>query len=461
LPPTDHASSFADQPCRNASNWRDYPSMGMVISPPGALDDVYFVAGYDDDCYGIHAVYGGGGEGFGPDPPPPEPDPSEFHSVRLLLYGGTVTTATPFSTMILVMTSGTIDQPATLPGTNITVTGHDSSNDLDFKWIGGTINSTNDLSNLIITGSNTSGQIFEDGETVYLGSNLTLSDGAEVTMKEGTINVNKDEVQFEVNDNCGLIADAGENKEILVAASPGLTLGPDLQIKTGAWVEVRSGKYSNDGRAENRGGKFTLTAGTEAFFKGLEFGDAYLQSAGSTFLHAGSILSAGPDRWVTFKGGTLQTVGAGTDAATGWATIQLAGTGRLSFEGGDLYINSGPGVESFGNDYGTLRVVGDAQWIGGTFHPRVPAEHNGWDADRWYVTKHLDIRPTAGVPPNLVPVALSDENDPMVPTVGFTWKIIEADGGIGKDPFAPSYDENLWAIDPINNPVTIWNLRAK
>jgi hypothetical protein len=49
----------------------------------------------------------------------------------------------------------------------------------------------------------------------------------------------------------------------------------------------------------------------------------------------------------------------------------------------------------------------------------------------------------------------------MVPTSGYTWLILQGDGGITNDPGTPSYDANLWAIDTVNNPVTQWKLRAK
>jgi hypothetical protein len=43
-------------------------------------------------------------------------DPSEFHSVQLLGYSGTVTATTAFSTMILKMTSGAFTQYLMPPG---------------------------------------------------------------------------------------------------------------------------------------------------------------------------------------------------------------------------------------------------------------------------------------------------------------------------------------------------------
>jgi hypothetical protein len=418
----------------NILNWND--GTRVPLSLPDADDDV--TIGYGSrDCDGL--VSNGSA--------------TSFLSLHILSgYSGTVTLGESLSVGVYEQTGAALSQPTS--GRDLTVTN-------EFTWTGGTLNSSNYLANVTLDGA--TGLIEPaGGGTVNLGSNFKLSNSAVATMKEGTINITNDGMVFEVNQNCGMMADPGLNKEIVVAASPGLTLGPDIQIKAGAWVEVRSGTYSNDGRVENHGGKFTLKADTEAFFKGFQGVEAgYYQSLGSTFLHGGSTLSVGTNKNVTFQGGTLQTVEAGT-SSTSWVTIQVGFL--LRFESGDIYINSGPGVTSFGNDYGTLRVVGKVSWSGGTFHARVPAEHNGWDADLWYATGTFDmykLQPTSPGP-QLAPVPLSDENDPTVPTTGFTWKILQADGGITAAQGLTMYDGNLWAHDAVgNNPVTQWKLRAK
>src|SRR4029078_778194 len=114
-----------------------------------------------------------------------------------------------------------------------------------------------------------------------------------------------------------------------------------------------------------------------------------------------------------------------------------------------IYINHGPGVTSFGNDYGTFRVVGAVFWAGGTYHPRVPAEQHQWAADLWYATGNFDISGTAA----LAPVPLSDENDPWPLTTDNKWKAIGAGGQITAANNTPSINANTWAIQLPGNPV--------
>ncbi|MBN9121029.1 MAG: hypothetical protein J0I06_18075, partial [Planctomycetes bacterium] len=420
------------------SNW----TSGMV---PDASTAVYFDPAYSN--YGVTTPALSSDVQLG-----------ELHVVNG--YGGTITLASDLAVGKLELASAgaTIDQPSATYGSDITANGM-------MVWTGGTINSTTHLANLNITGSTTALFAPTSGGTVSLGSSINLSSGAVATMKEGTINVTNDGTEINVNENCGMMVDPGANKETVVATSPGVTLGDKVRILEGAWVEVRSGTYSNDGWFVNSGGKFTLKADTGAFFSGKgRFGlnEAYDQEDGSTFLYGGSELAVGSQQNVRFQGGTLQTVDAGTTSET-WAKIQVGAMGgKLLFAGGDLYINSGPGVTSFGNNYGTLRVVGDVQWGPfGTFHVRVPAESNGTDADLWYATGTFTITSPVALGPQLAPVALSYENDPMTPTTGYTWLILRGDGGITAIQGLTMYDGDLWAHDAVGNPVTQWKLRAK
>jgi hypothetical protein len=122
-----------------------------------------------------------------------------FSSVQLInSYAGTVTLGDDasggLSIKTLNVTSGAISQPA--PGaTDLTVL-------TTFNWTGGTLNSTANLANLIISGATVN--IDPSGGTVWLGDNLSFINGANGTMGDGTLALNKDGTQVVLDSGAAL-----------------------------------------------------------------------------------------------------------------------------------------------------------------------------------------------------------------------------------------------------------------
>jgi hypothetical protein len=381
---------------------------------------------------------------------------AELHFVNN--YSGRVTLAGTLTVGKLEMASAgaKLDQPAA--GRDITVTSQ-------FVWTGGTLNSTTNLSTVTVTGSTATALIAPtSGGTVSLGSNISLSDGAVATLREGTITATNSGLTFTINANSGMAADPGQNKETLVAASPGLELGPKIEIKAGGWVEVRSGSYSNKGTARNDGGRFTLLTGTRAVFTDPNL-PAYNQVGGTTELHRGSTLRVEMPNLVpgvSLRGGSLVTVGAGSGADA--ANIEVTGESRsVHFRGADVYINSRPGDHGSVHEMGTLRVDADVYWTAGTYYPRVPGEHNGWTSDLWHATDSFILgRENDQNRPTLAPIVLSDESTvPFPPTAGDRWLVMSSDVLVRDAGFHLIYPETAWIIDQVDNPVRRWFIRAK
>jgi hypothetical protein len=412
------------------TNWTQ--DGGAATRIPAAGDDLHFMSSLSGNCADMHG-----------------PSSGAYASVNLVGgYASTVTLESGFTTETLTMTAAgaAFSQPAS--GTDITVTE-------EFQWTRGTLNSSSYLSTLILDGAtaniapaSTMGFPPPPG-TVYLGSNITLTNGTVATMREGTIEITNEGMEIDVGDDCQMNVDPGTGKKTEITGD--VETGETLKIRETGAVRVLSGSFPLKGQVENDG-EFTLKAGTTASIEwngNVGFTKAYFQGAGVTQLYDGSLLeTTGTNVDVVFFGGKLMTVG-------GDATIKgdLRVTGTT-----EILINSGPNETASYHIYGTLTIDGDVSWEAGTYRPRVPAEHNQGQADLWYATGTFSA---SGIGPQIVPVALDDEQAEVPPDSEDSWLVIKANGGLTSNNNAPHYDTNIWILETAGiNPVTEWWMTA-
>jgi hypothetical protein len=442
--------ALGNQDAANPRNWLNYDTLQPVPMPPVTGDDLYFDGNYflanpalNPNCQGLHAM-----PGYGPD---------RFNYVQMINgYSGTVTIGDDASGGLSInnlnLTSGTIAQPD--PGlTDLTVL-------TSFDWTGGTLNSSSNLANLNISGSTTTATIAPaNAGTINLGDNINLLNGAVATMNAGTINVTNDNVEWDIGDPsnswCVLNMAPGDGKNVVITGTT--TNNGIMKIGKNDSVNVLSGTWTYQGRIENAGGTFTLQTGSTATVTKGANAPQYYQGSGSSFLYSGSTLQLGMFGMVIFAGGTLQTVNAGT--GTDAAIIRPGQGGFFNFDAGDIYINSSPSDPGSHSEVGTLEIDGSVQWTGGTYHPRVPAEHDGWSADLWYATGTFSISKLLPTSPGpvLAPIALDDEDNVVPPPSGSSWLVIQADQGItiqNNNPNLPSVDANNWLAFLDGNPTT-------
>jgi hypothetical protein len=416
-----------DEQFGNPADWLNRDTLQPVTSAPVAGDNIYFDGNYfathpwlNPNCINL----------FGAS--------SEYGSINLInSYAGNVSTPTGFQTAILDLESGSLDQLSSTA--DITV-------NQNFNFTGGTLNSTSNLANLIISGSNATATFNPNGRTVNLGDNISLQNGAVATMNAGTINITNDNEQFNINQFCGLKVAPGGN----LVASEGIRFNNSIDIAANAWLEVVSGTFEAGGLIENDGGSFTLDSDTKAYVPGLNRlpggWQYYTQNSGVTRLFGGSTLQTNPlaRAYVAFHGGLLTTVANASGNSS--ATID---TPVFNFLGGDLFIDEADP----NHHYGTLTVTGSVNWLGGTYHPFVAGD--GVQSDQWYAKGTFTVN--AGTV--LSPAALDGEGNPIMPNANMRWAIIRADGGIPNPSPVPSYNTAIWTLDPVaGNPIREWDL---
>lgn len=156
---------------------------------------------------------------------------------------GTLALGAPTLANVFALSGGAIAQAASA---DLTVNGARSEwSGTAFTWTGGTLNSSANLATVTLDGA--TGTIAPaGGGTVNLGSSLTLLGGAAVTVKEGTIHVTSDDVEFNVNSS-SLLIDPGNTKSV------GITGEGQLNSGSGAWFQVVSGQYASDGGVKKHG----------------------------------------------------------------------------------------------------------------------------------------------------------------------------------------------------------------
>ncbi len=429
-------------------NWAIFVHGPPIQRVPEAGDDVLYTGVFNEDhgdleplylnCVNMHGPDGGGA----------------YNSVTLDyaytdgIDPGRVTLSGGFTTKAFHLAGGIIDQPST--GFDITVSGNPTitseNEDLlsglpaDFTWTGGTLNSTETIAGLIITDTTTTALIAPaSGGTVNLGSHLNFENGAIGTMKEGTINLLNDGIEFNIFENCGVVVDPGQDKYTITNQDGPVSQGNPLRVWFGGWFKVLSGRHydARFGSAVNEG-TFILMPGASARFATKvpsPLADYSFWSSGAEQIAADATLE------LNFM--MRKTAGA--------IFIQ-SGTKPQGFEGnlvGDLKIINGdirfedmstsPEIHEFGE----FRVKGNVIWDEGTYYPFVSSENNNV-SDQWTATGTFSI----GANAQLVPTAVDAENLPVPPPNLMSWTILSSVGGFA-NVNKPSFDANIWDLNAL------------
>lgn len=438
---------------RIAYNWTDddFPAQRSPICP-GNGDIVYFNVsdmGQNVDC-----------KFFG--------DAGQYAAVLVEGgYGKTITLSKGFTT-------STFDLNAT-PDAKVDQVGNDITVTATFNMTNGTLNVAGHLANVKLDGA--TGTIAPANEgTVKLGSSIIETSGAVLTRKAGTIEVNNDEQEFDIGENCGIEVDPGAGTARIDKSSSVVT-GPLTYIHPNSFLRLLSGT-SQDKWAVRNDGEFTLMPGTTWHLTGemtipgpagpawpyrtippppgydlSPVSRTYVQTGGVTRLYNGSTLQV--SKPMEIQGGKLSTLVGETETAT----IR----GNLEVSGGDVVIGDG----SIPHVYGTLLVDGDVIWTGGTYRPVVMGQEDTLppefvrQSDRWQITGTLTVGGSATIAPGTVDSGGYQIDLPEV--AGNRWLVIQADRGItiqaGSN--APSII-GPWALAPDNstNPVRFWYITS-
>lgn len=433
-------TGMVDTDAANMSNWMVMQGMipGQPPPPPPGLpdgdDELIFgpMAFNSRDCVGLASAT------------------DSFATVRIQSgYNGTVSLGEALTFGVFDLGSGAIAQPTS--GTDLNITGA-------FTWTGGTLNNSTNAANVTITGA-TATALFAPtgGGTVLLGSNISIENGADATVRDGTIDGNKADLKVETKTSGSLFVEAGAYA--LLGATQFLQgvigLGSSWTVGAGADAQFK-GQLTNLGT-------YTLLPGAKCEVTGKAFdpaGDniAYVQSSatGKTLLHGNSELVTPNNMTVTINIGTLATV-YDPGASTGNATIR---TKTLVFREGDIYINYGSGSGSHYH-FGELVVDGNVKWIGGTFHVYVYSD--GTTGDVWRTTNpgggsgRFDIDVGAVVAPVFVD---SDYGTSSDPSSGEDWEVLKAGGGFVDEDAPTNTNPSQWSmvIDDEGNPPIYWRL---
>lgn len=446
---TGEVSSYFEDP----DNWTT-DETGQPHRLPHAGDDVYFSA-YGGSTEGRPSQGGPNGPEGGEGPLGPLPENhvdcvgfygGQYKSVTVdVTYQATVYLADAVSTGVLNLDGGAISQPAS--GTDITVSPFGSF-PAAFNWQGGVLNSSTHLAVLHLIG-NTMGTISPGVlGTVSLGSTISLENGAKLLQGAGTVSVINDGVEIDINANCGMEADPGQDNKASYEKGGTVTFGAVMKIQgADSYFTVLSGTFETSGKIQNSG-KVTLRSLTTLACS--DPGTAYSQTAGATVLHGGSGLIALEN--MEISGGKLLTVDADR-----WNALCRITAQELKITGGKIAINHDPDEPLGVHTFGVLRCNANVTWTGGSFHPLVPYDVDEGAADKWYASGTFTIGGTA----SLVPVAIVTSNPPIPtdPVVGFRWLVLE--GGRFPNNNAPAIDVNSWALVAESGASKGWYVKAK
>jgi hypothetical protein len=347
----------------------------------------------------------------------------EVTAEEVSVLGGALVLNGPMTAEQLSVSGGVIDQGS--GSASVTVTGPAASPyAAAFVWTGGTVNSTTNPADLILSGSAATGLIAPaNAGTVYLGSTLSLINGAVATMLAGTIEA-ANGATFDIGEDSGLEVDPGQGGDSRYEADLFDTFHGQHSIAPRGYLRVLTGTYQSKLPLKSWG-ELTLMSGTTAVFSGRvddqAGGPSYRQMVGLTRLYPDATLET--VNGVRIDGGKLATV-TGQDGDT--STVK----GFLVVDYGNVVIGDG----SYPHQYGILLVDGDVVWNGGTYRPVVDGETNGGDADLWHATKEFTIGSNPG--PQLAPGAIDGEGEEMErPTqANWRWLVMQADEAIVGNP---------------------------
>jgi hypothetical protein len=403
-------------------NWRDSDLPGQIspIVPPPGSDLIFanFDMGVNVPCTNLQN-FGGG----------------EYNVVHVTpYYTSTITLSHPLQTKALQVANGTIDQPDTADGTDITVDGaYPVSADpadpfgstlASFWWTGGTINNidhTSQTAGLRVIGSGTTGLIdFGDGTEWDTADTLKIESTAKVSFTSGT-------VLF----TAGNGVDIGENCVFTVTTTGVPPSRPPAlsNVSTGlCYVTINPGGvcdvlwdweselpiYNNAGRL-HLGEKITATITNPV--GGVPGVYQVNNDNSKTELDGGSVLSV-TDGGMEMAGGSL------------W--IRPTANWQISTIGGNFTMSGGfiqYDLRAFNTAVGSLKVLGDVTWSGGTYNAGYDATRNG-KCTYWECTGTMTI--TGG--PGGATVNPVKVNGPGSPKTDWLYLILHADNGITGTP---------------------------
>lgn len=353
-----HWTGAEDANWMNEDNWAEN-------DVPGVDDAVFFTGSYTDD-----ATLSG---------------PLSPYTIRELHvasgYTGTITLSFPLSVGSLRMQGGTIDQPSSGYGSDLTIT-------LASLWSGGVLNSTANAA-----------QVIFDGARVAIDGTADLETGSELVFENAEAVVGKGSITFS-NAMSGTITGTSVVQIIGGVLAPSGGTGGGVVVDGGSvdfygstsieWLYVLHG-----GKATTRGNAaLTLTGTTSGLAVLVEGGDLNIQNG--TSLNAGS-------NWIGIYGasasGNLNTFasilapGVGTETATinaGKLILghPLSGNTTVTLGNAALRPDLG-GVHRFSQ----LQINGAVEWVKGTYVPTVGDDAG--DRDRWVASGTFKIEGSA------------------------------------------------------------------
>ena len=349
-------------------------------------------------------------------------------------YTGTITLSFPLSVGSLSMKGGTIDQPYSAYGSDVTVTG-------TALWTGGVLNSTANIANVIFDGATALLSPAGAG-TISTGSGISYDNGAQGILHAGVLDVLNDGVEFVVAAGSTLVAAPGNDGTF----SQGNTIfGTPMHIF--GYFTLLSGTFNQTGNVVNLG-TLTLMENTTFSCSVPETpANAYDQTGAgaSTIMYGGSNLVATAG-YVIIRAGILTTKANSSGNADAIITA-----GLVKVRGGEISIDGGGGPHHFGQ----LFVSGSVNWDGGTFRPVVDDELNPGPSDVWNCTGTFAISDTAAIAPS----ARDGEDNPVMPTSGRQWEVIQGNNVTRADG-APSFNDTIWDLEEMGSPVTKLKLKA-
>ena len=449
------APQGSSQDFYTASNWYVTGSTNRPLVAPRAGDDVTFdgsVTSAPCDDIGVLSPPPPGGLAMvNPNSGGSGGGTSGLNSLTMKnQYMGTVSVVAPLSIGTMTMngaSSSAIAQPSEVGGNDITVT-------TAFTWNNGTLNNTTNLVGIILQGASTIAPA--SGGAVSLGDNITVANGAALSVAVGTVNV--------ANANESLTVQSGG----AVTINPGLgqtaTLdNPLINVQGGGKFTVSSGEFISGGRITNAG-TYTQQTNTTAYYSGVAGQPvAFLQSGGGTYLYGSTSTTLGlatnPTKNIQVSGGIFDTiVSDGTMSYPAYVNIK---TQDFQITGGDVYINYVAGVPH--QVFGELYVIGDVVWTGGNIHMYVEGNVNNGaplnSNDYFLIGGKLYVGQNANL--ELVSVV---NGVPTAATSGYTWNIFQASNGIALAAGTPTYDTADWLLSVIAIPggtAANWQLKAQ
>lgn len=395
----------------NPANWLNWDTQLPASAAPGAGDHVVFRDDMStDDCVNFQGPISGAYAGvyLGP-------IESEGHD-----YSGTVYVSGAFTTGIMRLRSGSIDQSA-----EITVSD-------TFDWFGGTLNSSSYTSTINIFGN---GNIVPlNYGTLTTGSTLNFVGATAPT----TTTIQPGTVQFS-NAAQAVVGAAATVKVEMIASNPSTITGlmqagaQEITILSGGSLEYRGiGTASTNMKINNEGGLFKLNGQVSVTLTGGNAnipGSGYVQNGVGSNLYIVNGSSLAATNGVGINDGSVFLI-MNPDLPASQQTATINGSFWMS--GGQILFSSPIAIGSSPSlVYGTFTVNGDVRWTGGQYKLCVDPAQAGVSS-KWIVNGTLDV-PNGGSA-QIAPNYPAGQN----PIANSNWTILDANATAGNMPSLPA-----------------------